>query len=173
MRELTLYSRRRGLEIIAEDAGYQLEGLRRTLRNLNIAGIRMLRFAYNEKKGKFVPRYANVKAYPANTLAYSSTHDTESLVGYLKRLSAAERRALAGRLGITYTSEVTRLAMSLITALVRSPAEYVIVPLRDWIGSAARINVPGTERPIGDRNWRYRSEVPIEDLPHLHEFFAG
>jgi 4-alpha-glucanotransferase len=132
-----------------------------------VAGVRIVRFAYNEKQKRIVPRYADVNKYPGHVVAYPSTHDTESLVGYLKKLSAAERRLVSQRIGVEYSTDVKELAKRFIQSLLASKSHCVIVPLRDWLGSSARINVPGTEKPIGDRNWRYKTEIPIEEFPDL------
>jgi len=165
--EVVRRARSHGMEVMAEDAGYRLGDLRKVLDTGKVAGVRILRFAYNEKQKRIVPRYADVNKYPGHVVAYPSTHDTESLVGYLKKLSAAERRLVSQRIGVEYSTDVKELAKRFIQSLLASKSHCVIVPLRDWLGSSARINVPGTEKPIGDRNWRYKTEIPIEEFPDL------
>ncbi|MFA6603354.1 MAG: 4-alpha-glucanotransferase [Patescibacteria group bacterium] len=159
----------RGLKLglFAEDAGDRLRGLRRTLRQLKIPGIRQLRFAYNEKRRRLERNYADVAAYPENCLVYTSTHDTETLVGYLRLLTAAERRLLCAHVGVPSSADHRIMARRLIGALVASPARRVIVPVQDWLGSTRRINIPGTEKPTADPNWRYRLERPIKKMPSL------
>ena len=161
------HARRRGLLLFAEDAGDRLEGLRRSLRRLKVPGIRQLRFAYNEKRKRVEPAYADVAGYPENCLAFTSTHDTETLVGYLKLLKVAELRLLSDHVGVQPAADPKIMARRLIAATVASPAGRVIVPIQDWLGSTKRINVPGTERPVADPNWRYRLEMPIKKLPRL------
>jgi len=159
------YAHKTGLEIFAEDAGDRLKGLRTGLKKLKVPGIRMLRFAYNEKRKSFEPIYANIKSYKPNTYAYTSTHDTEPLISYVKLLTMAEKQALCKKLGLKYSRSEKILAERLRDALLRSPSQVVIVPIQDWLLIPNRINKPGTEKMKGDRNWRFRLPVPIENLP--------
>lgn len=163
--ELIAFARGRGLGLYAEDAGDRLEELRETLREHDVPGIRILRFAYNEKKKTIEEDYARPDLYPENAFAYTSTHDTLPLLSYVRLLSADERRLLAGRLGIEPTMDDLEFAKRLRSAALGSSAGTVIVPIQDWLLTEDRINVPGTEKAVGDPNWRYRMSVPIEDLP--------
>ena len=69
---------------------------------------------------------------------------------------------------VEYSADETLLASRLRGAVLASPARYSIIPIQDWLLTRDRINVPGTERPTGDRNWRYRMDVRVERLPKLH-----
>ena len=159
------FARSQGLVVFAEDAGDRLKELRMGLHKLKVPGIRMMRFAYNEKRKTFEDDYADVKSYPARSFAYTTTHDTETLMGYVSRLTPAERKALCERVGIRATTERRTLAGGLREAVLTSSAQVRIIPLQDWLLSYDRINIPGTEKMKGDRNWRYRLPVPIEQLP--------
>jgi len=164
---LIRYARKEGLTLSAEDAGDRLEELRATLLKLGVPGIRILRFAYNEKKKTIEADYADPANYREDAVAYTSTHDTETLMGYLDRLTAKEKRHLCEHVRVEYSDDETLLASRLRGAVLASPARYAIIPIQDWLLTRDRINVPGTERPTGDRNWRWRLDVPIERLPKL------
>jgi len=163
--KIVKYAQKKGLEIFAEDAGDRLKGLRAGLKKLKVPGIRMLRFAYNEKMKSFENSYANINSYKTNTYAYTTTHDTEPLIGYIRLLTVAEKRGLCQRLGIKYSGSEKILAERLRNLLLRSPSRVVIIPIQDWLLIPNRINKPGTEKMRGDRNWRFRLPVPIEKLP--------
>lgn len=163
--ELIAHCRGLGLGLYAEDAGDRLEELRETLRAEGIPGIRILRHAYNEKKKRIEEDYAHPDRYPSDAFAYTSTHDTVTLIGYARALSAEERRLLAEHVGIEATMDDLAFTRRLRAAALGSSAGTVIIPLQDWLLTDERINVPGTEKAVGDPNWHYRMSVPIEDLP--------
>lgn len=163
--KLVRYARSLGLQPIAEDLGDRVLGLRRTIRSLRIRGVRVFRFAYNEGIKRPDEAHLEVGSYPKNIAAYTSSHDTEPLFGYMRLLKPAEKRAMARRLGVRFTADDRRLAARFRDRVVGSPADLVIVPLQDWLLTSERINVPGTERPKGDRNWRWRMSGPVEELP--------
>lgn len=161
-------ARKDGLTLFAEDAGDRLEELRAMLLKLGVPGIRILRFAYNEKKKTIEPDYADPANYREDAVAFTSTHDTEPLMAYLRLLTVAEKRHLCAHVKVEYAADASLLAARLRGAVTASPARLAIVPIQDWLLTRDRINVPGTERPHGDLNWRYRVGLAVEDLPKLH-----
>lgn len=165
LKAIIIHARKLGLEPYAEDAGDRLEGIRETLKAFEVPGIRILRFAYNERRKSIEPDYANVSNYPENSLTVTSTHDTIPIKAYIAKLSAKERAHVATHVGIE-TSDDAELFMSrLLASGIHSPSRITLVQMQDWIRSEARINTPGTETPTSDPNWRYRMEIPIEKLP--------
>jgi len=167
LKKIITYSRDIGLELFVEDSGDRLKNLRDTLHSLNVPGIRILRFAYNEKRKKLTKRYANISDYPPNTFAQTTTHDTETLLGYLDLLSPDEKKLLSKHAEIQFDTDNTTLAIRLRNALIHSPAQTVIIPIQDWLNTTERINIPGTERMTNDTNWQYRVSVSIENLPSI------
>lgn len=166
LEEIITHARRAGLELFAEDSGDWLDELRATLRKLDVPGIRILRFAYNEKRKEIEPEYAAVSQYPEDSIAYTTTHDTVTLMGYVRLLDEPEKRHLCEHVGIVYDDSDETLAARLRGALLASPSRIRIVAIQDWLLTDERINVPGTEKPVGDENWRYRMSIAIEDLPN-------
>ncbi len=167
LKKIITYSRKIGLELFAEDSGDKLKGLRDILHSSNVPGIRILRFAYNEKRKKFTKRYANMSKYPINTFAQTTTHDTTTLLGYLDLLSPDEKKLLSKHCEIQFDADNEVLAKRLREALILSPARTVIIPIQDWLLTTDRINIPGTEKKVGDTNWQYRVSVSIENLPSV------
>lgn len=158
-------ARARGLGLYAEDAGDRLEELRRDLRSRRVSGIRIFRYAYNEKKKIIEHDYAEPRHYPKNAFAYTTTHDTVTLMGYVRLLTMAETKKLCGHLVAALKTDARAQAATFRRLVLRSPAGTVILPIQDWLLSVDRINVPGTEKAVGDPNWRYRVPSPIEALP--------
>ena len=167
LKKILNYSRNIGLELYAEDSGDRIKNLRDLLQLLNIPGIRVLRFAYNEKRKKLSKRYADIFDYPPNTFAQTTTNDTETLLGYLNLLSNEEKKLLSKHCKVQFDANDTRLAIQLRDALLRSSAQNIIIPIQDWLITTDRINIPGTEKAVGDRNWQYRVSVSIENLPSI------
>lgn len=165
LEKLIKSARKLKLRIYAEDTGINLKELRNCLHRHRVAGIKIFRFAYNEKRKLFVDMYLKVSQYPVNTVAYTTTHDTEPLMGYLENLSDLEISNLAMKLRLNKSLPVTDLAKAIRTKVVESPAKIVIIPLQDWLLTTDRINIPGTEQEIGDTNWQYKMNVVIEGLP--------
>ena len=90
-------------------------------------------------------------------VAYSGTHDNDTLAGWLGSLEPGTRAAVAAYLG----SE--ELAPAFIRTLLASVARLVVLPMQDLLGldSAARMNTPGTT----SGNWRWTldwGQVPAE-----------
>ncbi|OGH06158.1 MAG: hypothetical protein A2171_02885 [Candidatus Levybacteria bacterium RBG_13_35_9] len=163
--ETVRYSRSVGLTPYAEDSSVKLKGLREALTKLDVWGIRILRYAVNEKRNELIETYAYIKSYPENTVAYTSLHDTEPLMGYLSLLNASQKKTLTETAGIKLSNDEKELALRLRQAVINSKARIVVIPIQDWLLTKDRINIPGTERQVNDPNWRYRLALPVEQIP--------
>ncbi len=164
-REIIKICEKNDVKIFAEDLGSKTEQLNKFLKKTKIAGVKVLRFAYDRKRKKVIAKYANTKSYPKNSVAYTTVHDAETLIGYLKILKISEKQRFASAVGVDYSSDDYEMAISLRKKIIESNASTIIVPIQDWLLTSDRINVPGTEKEIGDRNWRYELKIPIEKLP--------
>ncbi len=93
--------------------------------------------------------------YPENTVAYTGTHDNDTLVGYLSSLPKERLSRAAEALGISVNSSAENIARAGIEALLACPAERVVLQAQDVLleGSESRMNVPGIS---GGGNWMYR-----------------
>lgn len=163
--ELVFFSHKNGLLLFAEDAGEKLHDLRLSLKKIKIPGIKVFRFSLEEKKGKINKEYVELANYPENTVAYTTTHDTETLSAYLENLTPEQKQKLAIISQVPYEGEDLEFVKKLRQAILSSPARTVIVPIQDWLLSTDRINIPGTELPVNDPNWQFRLKAPIEELP--------
>lgn len=159
------YCRKQNLMIFAEDTGNRLFELRKVLSLHKIPGIKIFRFALDEKIGHFNEGYAKISNYPSSTFAYTSTHDTETLIGYLRLLNNDQRKLLAKEASIQFEKDINRFAVIIRNAIINSPAKMVLIPIQDWILSTQRINTPGTESKNNNYNWQYKIEMPIDNLP--------
>jgi 4-alpha-glucanotransferase len=88
--------------------------------------------------------------YPEDVVAYTSTHDTDTVVGYYRKLSDRQRNCLQHNLG----TNGTEINWEMIEAVWDSNAVVAMTTIQDLLGldSDARFNVPGT----ATGNWRWR-----------------
>jgi len=171
--KLIRFSKKEKLKIYAEDTGDMLIELRQYLRLHRLPGVKIFRFAYNDKRKIFSNQYLKIDKYPVNTVAYTTTHDTESLLGYLEKLTNLEIKTLMKKMNFIKCFSLTEFAEFIRNTVINSPAKIVLIPLQDWLLTTERINVPGSEKEIDDPNWQYRMSVAIEDLPTGKELFLS
>jgi 4-alpha-glucanotransferase len=119
--------------------------------------------------GMYVPQYADWCAdwdrykptnYPRNAVAYTSTHDTDTAVGYYESLGDQQRDCLHYALA----TDGEGIARDLIGAVWDSDAVLAFTTVQDLLelGSEARFNTPGTA--TGNWNWRVRENALRDDV---------
>lgn len=141
------------LPVIAEDLGVITPDVRETLMRFEFPGMRVLLFAFGEDKPMhpYLPH-----TYPKNCVAYTGTHDTNTIRGWFdKEAGPEEKRRLFAYLGCQAPEEIH---WELIRLAMMSVADTVIIPLQDILGLSdeARMNLPAAR----EGNWRWRF------LPH-------
>jgi 4-alpha-glucanotransferase len=100
-----------------------------------------------------------------NSVAYTGTHDTDTVVGWFAALPPRQRAATG--------LDPAEPHWGLIELAYRSPAALAIVPAQDvlGLGSEARMNRPGM--PRGNWSWRLErgalTEAPARRLRRLAE----
>lgn len=139
-------------EIIAEDLGYMSETVRQLVRDSGFPGMKVLEFAFDSRDTGSASDYLPHN-YPVNSVAYTGTHDNETLVSWYQTVTDAERAMVRDYL-YDYATPEEQLYKSMIALILRSAAAACIVPMQDWLGldNSARINKPST---VG-QNWRWR-----------------
>lgn len=141
---------RGALPLVAEDLGVVTPPVRALRDRFGLPGMRILQFGFGGAGD-----YDRPHAWPANAVAYTGTHDNDTLVGWWSKLRGDARRRAAAYVGLPARVPANEAVhWRLIAALCASPANTAVVPLQDLLGlgSAARVNVPG--KPRG--NWRWR-----------------
>ena len=139
-------------EVIAEDLGYVTDSVREMVRESGFPGMKVLEFAFDSRDTGSANDYLPHN-YPENSVAYTGTHDNETIVGWLDSITE-EEMAMARRYLYDFHTPKAQLHKSFIAAVMRSNAKYCVVPLQDWLGldNSCRMNKPST---IGI-NWRWR-----------------
>lgn len=141
-------------EIIAEDLGDVDEDVKRLVRDSGLPGMRVFQFGFDGADD-----YHRPHAYPENSVAYSGTHDNNTLLGFLWESSDEKRSRMMAYCGHDPSRWTSGLS-SLIDSIFRSHARLVILPLQDILGFGAdtRMNTPGRS----EGSWTFR--VSAEQL---------
>lgn len=135
------------LPIVAEDLGVITPDVAQLLADCGYPGMRVLLFAFGgDATHDYLPHH-----YVANTVAYTGTHDTDTVRGWWNAAGAAERRYAASYLPASEHD----IHWGLIRAASNSVARLAVFPLQDvlGLGSEHRMNVPGTAS--GNWGWRF------------------
>jgi len=133
--------------IIAEDLGVQDQRVVSLLEKSKLPGMRVFQFAFIDGDDHHRPH-----SYPKNCVAYSGTHDNNTLLGYLWELDEQTRARMLDYCG--YKGDWKQALPTMIKTLMSSHADTVIFPIQDILGYGCdtRMNTPG----CADGNWRYR-----------------
>jgi len=130
------------LPLIAEDLGHITPPVYALRDELGLPGMVVLLWAFRRRKRN--PH--NPANYRRNSVAYTSTHDTDTAAGWFAALTPRQRDATG--------LDPREPQWGLIELAYASPAVLAIVPAQDvlGLGSEARMNRPG--RTGG--NWRWQ-----------------
>ncbi len=143
--------------IIAEDLGVITEEVAELRDESGFPGMQVLQFAFlgDENSPHLPHNYIN------NGVAYTGTHDNNTLLGWVWELDEGTRRRMLEYFG--YSGDWNACYGKLIRSMLASTAGIVIMPLQDLLGygSDTRINRPG----VASGNWEYR--VTAEQLAHI------
>jgi 4-alpha-glucanotransferase len=133
------------LPFYAEDLGNVTPEVNRLRDEFGFGRTFVLQFGFSD------PQYLPERCVP-NAVMYTSTHDSDTSVGWYRSASEGERKVVHDRIGQPSCDGVH---WDLIGLAWASPAGVTIAPLQDvlGLGSAARMNVPGT---TGPSNWSWR-----------------
>ena len=138
-----------GKMIIAEDLGEISKDVEKLVEDSGFPGMRVLQFGFLSYDDNVHLPHNYIK----NCVAYTGTHDNNTLLGYLWELDADKKKYLLKYCG--YENENWENGFdSIVRTLFASSADTVILPIQDLLkyGSDTRLNTPGTS----ENNWLYR-----------------
>lgn len=152
---------------IAEDLGVITPPVTRLRRDLGYPGMVVLQFAFDPDDPRGPHRLEN---HRADVVAYTGTHDTDTLRGWWDTLERARRleaeRAVsdAGIVDDAMDWALIRLWMSSVAPLVMLQVQDVL-----GLGSEARMNLPGTAGGA----WKFRLEAGALTAAHAARLRAA
>jgi len=136
--------------IIAEDLGFLTDEVRELLEYSAYPGMKLLQYAFdNREVGDYTPY-----KYTENTVAYTGTHDNDTIRGWSRGAPRSCIRDAMDYMGVRSKGDLPR---GMIRLGLMSGSQLVVIPMQDWLGlgSEARLNTPST---VGGDNWRWRLE---------------
>ena len=131
--------------------------------------MKVLEFAFDARDSGCASDYLPHN-YTENCVAYTGTHDNETITGWFKNISKEEQQQARDYL-CDYMTPASRLYKSFISLIMRSRANLCIIPMQDYLGlgNKARMNQPST---VGI-NWKWRlkekelSELLQDEVYHI------
>ena len=139
-------------DVIAEDLGYVTDSVRKLVADSGFPGMKVLEFAFDSRDSGCANDYLPHN-YQENSVAYTGTHDNETIAGWLGSIQEAERKLARDYLCDQYTPD-QELYKSFISLVMGSRARLCIIPMQDYLGydNGSRMNKPST---VGE-NWKWR-----------------
>ena len=135
--------------IIAEDLGEITEDVTELVKYSGFPGMRVFQFGFlSDGDNPHMPHN-----YNENTIAYTGTHDNNTLLGYVWELDDDRRRKMLEYCGYT-DPDWNRGYDSILRSIYVSNAALAVFPIQDILGygSDTRLNIPGK----ADGNWQFR-----------------
>ncbi len=157
--------------LIAEDLGDITPAVNALIDYSGFPGMRVFQFAFlGDPASPHLPHN-----YPANTVAYTGTHDNNTLLGYVWEQSDENRRRTLRYCGYN-DQNWDKCYPAIIRTMLASHARLVIFPIQDLLthGSDCRMNTPGR----ADSNWAYRitreqmASLPVKSLHDAISLFG-
>ena len=136
--------------IIAEDLGDITKEVVELVEQSGFPGMRVFQFAFlSDSDTPHRPHN-----YINNCVAYTGTHDNNTLLGYLWETTPQVRRGLLDYCAFNGEDWDAHGCAAIIRAVMASAAGLTVFPVQDLLGygSDTRLNIPG--KPDG--NWCYR-----------------
>lgn len=154
-----------GARIIAEDLGTVPDFVRESLGRQRVPGMKVLRWEREwEVDGQ---PFRDPATYPADSVAVSGTHDTETMAEWWDEAEIAERRAAVEmpalkEAGIEAAAPFTdALRDALLGALFGSGSDILLMAVQDVFGWRDRVNTPAI---VNDDNWSWRLPCTVEQF---------
>ncbi len=143
------------LPILAEDLGFVTAEVEHLRDENNFPGMRIFQFGFTRDIADWPNPFDSFLPhnYPSNCVAYTGTHDNDTVRGWFEQLEQKDKERVMEYLGCTQ-KDVT---WAMIRSVMASYAQYAIFPMQDLLdlNSKARMNIPST---CGSHNWAWRME---------------
>ena len=137
--------------IVAEDLGDSTPELVKFVAGSGFPGMRVLQFAFDgDPHNTHLPHN-----YIRNTVAYTGTHDNNTLLGFVWEADETTRRIMLDYCGFTdWNWDRPETYDAVMRTLLRSTADLAILPIQDILGFGGdcRMNTPGE----AEGNWSFR-----------------
>jgi 4-alpha-glucanotransferase len=156
------------LQVVAEDLGLITPEVEALKARFGFPGMKILQFAFLDGNAPFLPHN-----FEKHCVAFTGTHDNDTLKGFFDQADETTVQRACEWLDVSGPEKIRPAA---IRALWRSSADWVVIPMQDWLGlgTEARMNIPGT--PGGNWSWRlarrYRNRKDEQWLKELGRIYG-
>ncbi len=135
------------LPMIAEDLGMITQAVHELRDELGFPGMRVFQFGFDTEEDDF----HRPSDYNGRSVAYTGTHDNETLMGWYRNRRPANDAADPLDAIVTGGDDVH---WQMIDSVLQSASDTAIVPIQDFLGlgNEARMNMPGK----AEGNWAWR-----------------
>lgn len=164
--------------LIAEDLGALDDGVISLLSESGLPGMRVLQFAFLDEHDNSIHL---PHRYIQNTVAYTGTHDNNTLLGWLWEATPSQRSFALDYVGYTGDrwgdgGKDSASVPAMIRAVWASSAGVAIVPVQDLLayGSDTKMNKPGV---AAEDNWSFRithhamDELDVSRIRRMNEIY--
>ena len=141
------------LPLVAEDLGVITEPVERLRRQVGLPGMLVIQFGMDPDDDRSIHRLAN---HTADRVVYTSTHDQDTVRGWLESLDARRRAFVDSEIARLGFTDRRRPWWGLIRYGFSSRAQIAMIQAQDalGLGSEARMNAPGSAG--GSWRWQMR-----------------
>ncbi len=142
-------------EVIAEDLGFMTNSVRKLVKESGFPNMKVLEFAFDSRDTGSASDYLPHN-YEENCVAYTGTHDNQTIASWFQTITEEERKMARDYLGDNTTKE-EELYKSFIHIIMKSKANLCVIPMQDYLGydDSSRMNTPST---VG-MNWKWRMKA--------------
>lgn len=159
-----LARRHPALPIVAEDLGLIDAEVREVKHLLGLPGMAILMFAFGEDNpvNPYLPHN-----HRPDLLAYTGTHDNNTLRGWLAQEADSATKERIGRYLGRPTLDDAELAEAMLRLALASVADLAVLPVQDilGLGAEARMNIPSSRE--GNWVWRLKTGQLGDDQARL------
>lgn len=155
----------KSLPIVAEDLGVITQDVKDAMAQFGFPGMKLLIFAFD---GDILENPYAPANHVKDCIMYTGTHDCNTVRGWFDEEVSVESKVKLENI-VGKKVESSSVSKDMITLAMKSIADTVILPMQDvlGLGSAARMNCPGT----AEKNWEWRlrqwSSRDVEKLAEL------
>lgn len=137
------------VSLIAEDLGIITDDVCRLKDTLGLPGMKILQFHLKERSDGRL----SFDTEP-HCIAYTGTHDNNTLVGWYEELDDGMKRRVCQMVGLHDEAHTEDVMKALIAYVYSRRAETVIIPMQDvlFLSGDERMNTPGTT----EGNWHWQ-----------------
>ncbi len=148
------------MPFVAEDLG-TLDDAVHELRDRNgLFGMRILQFGFDG----LPDNVHRPDVFPEESIAYTGTHDNNTVAGWWETLDAETRAEVARYYQFSPDDPIGRVVWSLIEAAVACRSRVAVIPFQDLLVLDARARMNDPARFVGNWEWRLPPDGLSDDL---------